>query len=72
MVIYTFESGAPGGLFAFAGDRVGSSLPSRHGPWKPIANISARQRLPHALSRKAVEDAIAEHGFQMWRLKKAS
>jgi hypothetical protein len=72
VVIYVFESTGRDGLRAFAGDRTGSSLPARHGPWKVLANISLRQRLPHALDRKVVEEAIAEHGFQMWRLKKAS
>ena len=72
MVIFVFESAGAGGLCAFAGDRSGASLPARHGPWKVLSNISAKQSLPHALDRKVVEQAIAEHGFQMWRLKKAS
>ena len=72
MVIYVFESVGREGLCAFAGDRTGSSLPARHGPWKQLANISRREGLPHALDRKVVEEAIAEHGFQMWRVKKAS
>jgi hypothetical protein len=72
VVIYVFESAGREGLRAFAGDRTGSSLPVRHGPWKQLANISRREGLPHALDRKAVEEAIAEHGFQLWRVKKAS
>jgi hypothetical protein len=72
VVIYVFESAGAGGLRAFAGDRSGRSLPERHGPWKPLANVGERQRLPHALDRKTVEAAIATHGFQLWRLKRAS
>jgi hypothetical protein len=72
MMISIFESAGAGGLRAFVGERSGASLPERHGPWKRLTNIAAHQRLPHALDRKVVEKAIAEHGFQLWRLKKAS
>lgn len=68
--IFRFASGAPNSLFAFAGDRMGSSLPARHGPWKSEGNIGPREAIPHQLDRKHIEDAIDEHGYQLWRMKK--
>ena len=68
-VIYQFASEAPSRLLAFAGDRDGSRLPKRHGPWKPTGAIHSSQVIPHRLDRAAIEQAIDEHGFQMWRIK---
>lgn len=70
-VIYQFASESPGSLFAFAGDRDGARLPKRHGPWKPAGTIHSFQAIPHHLDRAAIEQAIDEHGYQMWRFKKA-
>ena len=68
--IYKFSSTAPNGLFAFAGDRAGSQLPENHGPWKPDGALEAREPIPYRLDRAAIEQAISEHGYQMWRMKK--
>jgi hypothetical protein len=67
-VIYKFAS--TNGLYAFAGDRAGSRLPKRHGPWKSTGNIQPLEEIPHGFDRGAIEAAIDEHGFQMWRIKK--
>jgi hypothetical protein len=70
MIIFNFRSEGGQALFAFAADRQGGSLPARHGPWKLIEDIAPEKKMPHAFDRKAVERAIDEHGFQLWRLKK--
>ena len=70
-VIFKFESTASNGLHAFAGDRAGSMLPERHGPWKQKGTVRPQDAIPHRLDRGAIETAIDEHGYQMWRIKKA-
>jgi hypothetical protein len=70
--IYTFASEAPSQLFAFSGDQTGSSLPEQHGPWKSIGDIGPREKIPHSLDRRSIEQAIHERGYQMWRMKKES
>lgn len=72
MMIYTFESDAPNRLFAFAGDRAGASLPEQHGPWKSVGEIGPGDKIQHGLDRNHIEQAICAHGYQMWRMKKAS
>lgn len=72
MKIYAFASDAPSRLFAFAGDRAGSSLPEQHGPWKSAGEIGPDDEVQHGLDRKQIEQAIREHGYQMWRMKTAS
>lgn len=72
MKIYTFASDAPSRLFAFTGDRAGSSLPEQHGPWKSAGEIAPDEEVQHGLDRKQIEQAICEHGYQMWRMKEPS
>jgi hypothetical protein len=72
MKIWTFASDAPSRLLAFSGDRTGSSLPERHGPWKSVGEIGPNEKVQHGLDRKQIEQAIQEHGYQMWRMKEAS
>jgi hypothetical protein len=72
MVIFTFVSSKKPGLFAFASDQSGRQLPERHGPWKLTGRINRDAVLPHELDRSAVEEALGEAGFQMWRLRKES
>ena len=69
-MIFNFRSESGHALFAFTGERDGSSLPARHGPWKLIEYIGPGKKMPHAFDREAVERAIDQHGFQLWRLKK--
>jgi hypothetical protein len=70
-IIYKFASTGRENLFAFAGDRSGSKLPERHGPWRPTGNIKASEPLPHRLDRGTVERAIDDQGFQLWRMKRS-
>jgi len=69
-IIYTFKSTQHDGMFAFAGDEDGTRLPERHGPWKAQGNTLPHQALPHRFSRDQIELAIANEGFQLWRMKK--
>lgn len=70
VLIFKFSSGSVPGLFAFAGDQAGSSLPERHGPWMIFGKVLPQERVPHGLDRKTVESAISDHGFQLWRMKR--
>jgi hypothetical protein len=69
MRLYIFKSEAKDGLRAFAGDSAGSKLPGQFRPWHAIGVVSPERSPPHALSRPAIEKAIGEHGFQLWRVK---
>jgi hypothetical protein len=69
--IYTFASSSRQGLFAFAGDRTGTKLPERHGPWVRTGRVQPDEPPPHRLDRASIEDAIDQQGYQMWRIKKA-
>jgi len=71
MRIYIFESELQKGLRAFAGDLTGSKLPDQFRPWHPVGVIGPGNKPPYQLPRKATEDAIEDHGFQLWR-KRAS
>ena len=72
MKIYTFASEAPSRLFAFTGDASGALLPEQHGPWKSVGDIGPREAIPHRLDRDHIEQAIGNHGYQMWRMKESS
>ena len=67
MQIYIFESEVQKVLRAFAADPAGSKLPAQFKPWHAIAVIAPGKAPPYRLPRKAIEDAIEEHGFQLWR-----
>jgi hypothetical protein len=70
MRIYIFKSATTKGLRAFAGDVGGSKLPENHGPWSVTGVVTEDRAPPHNLSREAIEQAIADNGFQLWRLSK--
>ena len=69
MNIFMFRSEAYRELRAFAGDRDGSRLPPRHGPWRVTGVVRAENDPPHNLARGTIEAAIANEGFQLWRMK---
>ncbi len=69
MRIFMFKSEAKSDLRAFAGDSAGSKLPRQHGPWHAVGVIRPEKDPPHNLSRDAIEKAIEETGFQLWRMK---
>jgi hypothetical protein len=69
MKLFIFRSGTNASLRAFAGDLDGSRLPSQFRPWHAIGSLGADGDPPHQLSRKRIENAIDDQGFQLWRLK---
>ncbi len=70
MRIFIFKSETKPDLRAFGGDLVGSQLPSQFKPWHATGAIGPDQELPYNLSRDAIETAINDCGFQLWRIKK--
>jgi hypothetical protein len=68
--IYIFKSETTKGLRAFAGDPAGIKLPEKHGPWSVTGVVADNKAPPHKLSREVIEQAIADEGFQLWRLSK--
>jgi hypothetical protein len=69
MRIFMFRSDAHRDLRAFAGDSEGSKLPPQHGPWQATGVVRPENDPPHKLSRDTIEEAIANEGFQLWRMK---
>jgi hypothetical protein len=69
--IYMFTSSVKGELHAFGADAWGSKLPEQYGPWTPTGVIEANRSPPHGFSRRAIEQALAAEGFQLWRNKPA-
>lgn len=70
MRIFIFKSDTSPDLRAFGGDLVGTRLPNQFSPWRAIGAIAPDRNPPHNLSREAIERAIKERGFQLWRLSK--
>ena len=69
MRIYIHKSEVLDGLRAFSSDPEGSKLPSQFRPWHAIGVVRPDKDPPHKLPRAAIEKAIGEQGFQLWRLK---
>jgi hypothetical protein len=72
MHIYIFRSEARADLRAFAGDRSGSKLPSKYGPWHATGVIRPDRDPPYRLSRAEIESAIGTQGYQLWRMRPAA
>ena len=70
MRIYIFKSETQKALRAFAGDLAGTRLPENHGPWSIVGVVAEDKAPPHNLPRRTIEQAIADEGFQLWRLSK--
>jgi hypothetical protein len=71
MRLFIFKS-ASGALSAFAGDSDARVLPVQHGPWHAIGVVRPDADPPHNFKRAAIEQAIADRGYQLFRLKKKS
>jgi hypothetical protein len=72
MRIFVFKSGAREGLHAFAQDLTGLKLPEQFKPWSATGSIAADGNFPYNnLSREAIETAIRDQGYQLYRVKKA-
>jgi hypothetical protein len=70
MRIFIFQSDASPELRAFCADLAGLQLPSRFKPWRAVGAVAPDRDPPYKLSRKVIETAIGEHGFQLFRLTK--
>jgi hypothetical protein len=70
MRIFIFKSETSPDLRAFGGDLIGSRLPKQFQPWRAVGAIGPSQDPPHKFSRDAIERAIRDNGFQLWRLSK--
>jgi hypothetical protein len=69
MRLFIFKSEANADLRAFAADAEGSKLPSQFRPWHAVGVVRPDRDPPHGLPRAAIEKAIDEQGFQLWRTK---
>jgi hypothetical protein len=73
MRIFVFKSEAREGLHAFAEDLVGFKLPEQFKPWSATGSIAPDGKFPYNnLSREAIETAIRDHGYQLWRVKRTA
>ena len=70
MRLFMFKSESNRELRAFAKDPGGEQLPSRHGPWTAVGVVAEEKAPPHAMSRTAIEQSIADQGFQLYKKKK--
>jgi hypothetical protein len=70
MRIFVFKSETKQELHAFAGDLSGFRLPPQFKPWRATGAIAPDRKFPYNLSRDAIEAAIREHGYQLWRVKR--
>jgi hypothetical protein len=69
MRLFIFKS-TSGALSAFAGDSDARVLPTQHGPWHPIGVVRPEADPPYNFKRAAIEKAIADQGYQLFRMKK--
>ena len=73
MRIFVFKSEAREGLHAFAGDLVGFKLPDQFKPWSATGSIAPDGNFPYKnLSRNAIEAAIRDQGYQLYRVKRSA
>jgi hypothetical protein len=72
MRLFMFKSESNRELRAFAADPSGEPLPSRHGPWTAVGVVREDKEPPHKISRKVIEQSIADQGFQLYKLKNAA
>lgn len=70
MRIFIFKSEASPDLRAFGADLIGSQLPKQFSPWRAVGSVAPGGAPPHRLSRDAIETAINDNGFQLWRMSK--
>jgi hypothetical protein len=70
MRLFIFKSDSSSDLRAFGGDLVGSQLPIQFKPWHVTGAVAPGEDPPYNLSRDAIETAVKDRGFQLWRLSK--
>ena len=72
MKFYIFKSESQRELRGFTSDPSGDMLPSVVGPWSSIGVVAEGRDPPHGLARSAIENAISDRGYQLWRMKAAA
>jgi len=73
MRIFVFKSEGQQGLHAFAGDLAGFRLPEQFKPWSATGSIAPDGNFPYKnLSRDAIESAIRDQGYQLYRVKRTA
>jgi hypothetical protein len=70
MRIFIFKSEASPDLRAFGGDLAGTQLPPQFKPWHVVGAVAPAHDPPYELSRRVIETAIKDAGFQLFRLSK--
>jgi hypothetical protein len=68
MRLFIFKSDTSPDLRAFGGDLVGSLLPHQFKPWHVTGAVAPGEDPPHNFSRDAIETAVKDRGFQLWRV----
>jgi hypothetical protein len=68
--IFIFKSETRPDLCAFGGDLAGIELPSQFKPWRAVGAVAPSGDFRYNLSRRDVEAAIKDRGFQLFRYKK--
>jgi len=73
MRIFVFKSEGREGLHAFVGDLAGFRLPEQFKPWSATGSIASDGNFPYKnLSRDAIETAIRDQGYQLYRVKRSA
>jgi hypothetical protein len=71
MNIFIFRSENNRELRAFSNDKGGLNLPSQFRPWHAVGVVKPESPPPNNLSRDVIEKALADTGFQLYKLKTA-
>jgi hypothetical protein len=68
--LFMYYSQKSKGIFCFSADPQGRGLPDSLSPWVAFGVVRPDQSPPHRMSRDAIENGIAENGYQLWRENK--
>lgn len=69
MNIFIFKSEANRELRAFSDDQGGHKLPKQFRPWHAVGVVKPDGTPPNNLSRDVIEKAIADSGYQLYKMK---
>jgi hypothetical protein len=69
MRLFMFKSESNSQLRAFTADAGGAQLPSKFGPWYAVGVVRAEKAPPHNLDRAIIEQNVADHGYQLYRIR---
>ena len=69
MNIFIFKSESNRELRAFSDDQGGHKLPKQFRPWHAVGVVKPDGTPPNNLSRDVIEKAIADSGYQLYKMK---